>query len=175
MDGSPLEDYERKRTVQIRVRALIHINQNAFIAIKRTRPGQSPYWVLPGGQVEDTDTSLEEALSREVIEELGEQNSIGECRPIIRLDDSSYGTQIIYSAQLEGPFDSSSVRTGPEFSDPDRGSYDLEKIPADVASVGPLFLQPQQLKMKLLQALSNTNNLCMIDQISSDELPRLTA
>lgn len=39
--------------------------------IKRTKPGQEPYWTAPGGDVEDSDSSIEAALYRELSEELG--------------------------------------------------------------------------------------------------------
>lgn len=35
-----------------RVRALLVTPDHDLLAIKRIRPGQAPYWVLPGGGVE---------------------------------------------------------------------------------------------------------------------------
>ncbi|WP_030827652.1 NUDIX domain-containing protein [Streptomyces hygroscopicus] len=42
-----------------------------MILIKRTKPGQPPYWITPGGGMEPEDSSVVEALHREVDEELG--------------------------------------------------------------------------------------------------------
>lgn len=42
-----------------------------LIVIKRTKPGQPPYWITPGGGVEPGDASVLAALHREVHEELG--------------------------------------------------------------------------------------------------------
>ncbi|MEU1801862.1 NUDIX hydrolase [Streptomyces sp. NPDC019937] len=42
-----------------------------MILIKRTKPGQQPYWITPGGGVEPEDGTVVEALHREVDEELG--------------------------------------------------------------------------------------------------------
>lgn len=42
-----------------------------MILIKRTKPGQEPYWITPGGGVEPEDTTVVQALHREVDEELG--------------------------------------------------------------------------------------------------------
>jgi ADP-ribose pyrophosphatase YjhB (NUDIX family) len=42
-----------------------------LVLIKRTKPGQAPYWTAPGGGVEDADASVEAALHRELAEELG--------------------------------------------------------------------------------------------------------
>lgn len=46
-----------------------------LLLIKRTKPGQAPYWTTPGGGVEDTDESVEAALQRELAEELGVEAS----------------------------------------------------------------------------------------------------
>ncbi|MFC0601747.1 NUDIX domain-containing protein [Streptomyces palmae] len=42
-----------------------------MILIKRTKPGEAPYWITPGGGVEPEDASVVAALHREVDEELG--------------------------------------------------------------------------------------------------------
>ncbi|WAP57094.1 NUDIX domain-containing protein [Streptomyces sp. S465] len=42
-----------------------------MILIKRTKPGQPPYWITPGGGMEPEDPTVVEALHREVDEELG--------------------------------------------------------------------------------------------------------
>lgn len=52
-----------------RVRALLITQDGALLTIRRTRPGQEPCWVLPGGGVEDGE-NLETALARELREEL---------------------------------------------------------------------------------------------------------
>ncbi|MFI6847169.1 NUDIX domain-containing protein [Kitasatospora sp. NBC_00085] len=44
----------------------------SIVLIKRTRPGSPhPYWITPGGGVEDGDRTVVDALHREVDEELG--------------------------------------------------------------------------------------------------------
>lgn len=42
-----------------------------MILIKRTKPGQEPYWITPGGGMEPEDGTVVDALLREVDEELG--------------------------------------------------------------------------------------------------------
>ncbi|MFF5127479.1 NUDIX domain-containing protein [Streptomyces syringium] len=42
-----------------------------MILIKRTKPGEDPYWITPGGGVEPEDATVVAALHREVDEELG--------------------------------------------------------------------------------------------------------
>lgn len=48
-----------------RVRALLVRSGHDLLVIQRIRPGQDPYWVLPGGGVEAGE-NLETALVREL-------------------------------------------------------------------------------------------------------------
>jgi ADP-ribose pyrophosphatase YjhB (NUDIX family) len=52
-----------------RVRALLVTSGHDLLVIQRIRPGQDPYWVLPGGGVEAGE-NLETALVRELREEI---------------------------------------------------------------------------------------------------------
>jgi len=52
-----------------RVRALLVTSDHDLLVIQRIRPGQDPYWVLPGGGVEAGE-DLETALARELREEI---------------------------------------------------------------------------------------------------------
>jgi 8-oxo-dGTP pyrophosphatase MutT (NUDIX family) len=52
-----------------RVRALLTTPEGDLLTIRRIRPGQEPYWVLPGGGVENGE-DLETALARELHEEI---------------------------------------------------------------------------------------------------------
>lgn len=49
-------------------RAILIDDLGRLVLIKRTKPGQPPYWTAPGGGVEDTDASVEAALYRELAE-----------------------------------------------------------------------------------------------------------
>jgi len=55
--------------VTTRVRALLVTRDGDLLTIRRTRPGLEPYWVLPGGGVDDGE-NLETALARELHEEI---------------------------------------------------------------------------------------------------------
>jgi ADP-ribose pyrophosphatase YjhB (NUDIX family) len=52
-----------------RVRALLVTSGHYLLAVQRIRPGQDPYWVLPGGGVEAGE-DLETALARELQKEI---------------------------------------------------------------------------------------------------------
>jgi ADP-ribose pyrophosphatase YjhB (NUDIX family) len=51
-----------------RVRGLLITPDGDLLTIRRIRPGEDPYWVLPGGGVEDGE-DLEAALARDLREE----------------------------------------------------------------------------------------------------------
>jgi ADP-ribose pyrophosphatase YjhB (NUDIX family) len=59
-----------------RVRAVLVTPDGGLLTIRRIRPGQGPYWVLPGGGVEDGE-DLESPLARELREELAATAAIG--------------------------------------------------------------------------------------------------
>ncbi|UNK72466.1 NUDIX domain-containing protein [Microbacterium sp. H1-D42] len=127
----------------VRVRAMLSDAEGRMILIKRTRPGQQPYWTMPGGGVEATDASPEDALRRELREELGAEIEIGEIMHERPLD--SIRSEIFYAANLISL--DPALRDGPEFADPSRGSYDIERVhPEELAGVD---LRPAELKTLL--------------------------
>ncbi len=60
------------------VRAIATDEYGRMILIRRVPPGCEPYWVTPGGGVEDDDADLVTALRRELYEELHAEADIGE-------------------------------------------------------------------------------------------------
>jgi len=124
----------------LRVRAMLTDADGRLVLIKRTRPGQRPYWTLPGGGVEPADASPEHALRRELREELGAETVIGDVVHERPLD--SIRTEIFYAADLlsfEPP-----LCEGPELGVPSRGQHQVERVHrSDVAS---LDLRPAELK-----------------------------
>jgi ADP-ribose pyrophosphatase YjhB (NUDIX family) len=93
--------------------------------IKRTKPGQAPYWTTPSGGVEDTDESVEAALQRELAEELGVEAS-GAARVFLfsSTSDAGIAVQHFFVARLKKLHESG--RSGPESLDASRGAYDLD-------------------------------------------------
>jgi 8-oxo-dGTP pyrophosphatase MutT (NUDIX family) len=59
------------RPVVKRTARAVLLDGDHLILIKRTKPGVDPYWITPGGGVEPDDTTVVDALHREVYEELG--------------------------------------------------------------------------------------------------------
>jgi len=120
-----------------RVRAIVVTPANSMLVIKRTRPGTAPYWVLPGGHADDTDNSLEDALRRELREELGGEATVLRLVDVLQRETER---QYFYLATMDNW--SFADRTGPEFSEPGRGSYELEEIPSRAEAVAAIDLKP---------------------------------
>lgn len=131
------------KIVRHSARAILIDDDARLVTIKRTRPGQVPYWTTPGGGVEPDDASREAAAERELAEELGAVARIG---PQVFLATTPWGdgvqVQHFFLARLinidEG------LRTGPEYDDPSRGTYELDRIPLD--DLPGLPLRPIQVR-----------------------------
>ncbi|MEU1283797.1 NUDIX domain-containing protein [Kitasatospora sp. NPDC005856] len=126
--------------MQHRVRAVLLTPNNTTLLIKRIRPGIDPYWVIVGGKIESTDASPEEALLREVREEIAGEAEIVSLLHTIETDDER---QDFYLATIEKW--SFEDRTGPEFSQEGRGEYVLEEIPLTAESLDAINLLPQEI------------------------------
>jgi 8-oxo-dGTP diphosphatase len=119
-----------------RVRLVVPIDGRLAV-IKRWRPGAGTYAVLPGGGLEPGET-MEDAASREAIEELGIDVRV------IRVlaDDTINGevhTFVLCEPTGDGEF---GTGEGDEYSgtrDPSRGTYEPALVPiGDVDAIGLL-------------------------------------
>ncbi len=129
-----------------RIRALI-IEEGKILLFRRIRPDRpAPYYVTPGGGMEEYDRSEHEAILRELKEELGvESGDVG--RKVFELIDDKGRTHIIYECRIgKGQFEK---RTGKEFEDPQKGTYEIMWIPQD--QVAQLDIRPAKLKDFLVQ------------------------
>ncbi|MBW5480806.1 NUDIX domain-containing protein [Streptomyces bambusae] len=116
-----------------------------LILIKRTKPGQEPYWVTVGGGVESTDASIKDALHREVFEEVG--GKLGRTELVYLISspaDGGVAVQHIFAARLDHM--NIEARTGTEFTRADRGKYDIVRIPFTAEAIRQLALMPTQLR-----------------------------
>ncbi|MGC0316177.1 NUDIX hydrolase [Kitasatospora acidiphila] len=131
-----------------RVRAVLLAPNNTTLLIKRIRPGIDPYWVIVGGKVEPTDASPEDALRREVREEIAGEAEIFNLLHTIETADER---QDFYLATIEKW--SFEDRTGPEFSQEGRGEYILEEIPLTTEALDAINLLPQEIAAVLREAV----------------------
>ncbi|MFF7408802.1 NUDIX domain-containing protein [Streptomyces platensis] len=123
---------------------VILLDGEELVLIKRTRPGRDPYWVTVGGGVEETDKSIEDALHREVFEELGGTITTPQLVFLITdAMDAGIGVQHIFAARLSSI--DLDARTGTEFAKSERGSYEVVRVPFTAKLVKALTLMPSVL------------------------------
>ncbi|MGW2868706.1 NUDIX hydrolase [Kitasatospora sp. NPDC001225] len=134
--------------MQHRVRAVLLTPNDTMLLIKRIRPGIAPYWVIVGGKIEPTDAGPEEALLREVREEIAGEAEIVGLLHTIQTDDER---QDFYLATVDKW--SFEDRTGPEFSQEGRGEYILEEIPLTAEALDAVNLLPQDFASVLRAAV----------------------
>jgi 8-oxo-dGTP pyrophosphatase MutT (NUDIX family) len=138
-----------------RVRAVLLTNAGGVMLIKRLRPGMPAYWVAAGGGIEPTDASPEDALSRELSEELGAEAEIGSIA-FSYLHPSREGgliRQTFYICHLK-TYDLSQ-RHGPEWSGQGHGEYIPDEIPLKPLVIGRLNIRPEALRYYLLDLAGN--------------------
>ncbi|MCG6493334.1 NUDIX domain-containing protein [Kitasatospora sp. A2-31] len=134
--------------MQHRVRAVLLTPNNTMLLIKRIRPGIDPYCVIVGGKIEPTDASPEDAVRREVREEMAGEAEIVRVLHTIETSDER---QDFYLATIEKW--SFEDRTGPEFSQEGRGEYLLEEIPLTADALDAVNLLPQEIAAVLRNAV----------------------
>ena len=143
-----------------RVRAIVLTPNNTILTIKRTKPGTPPYWVLPGGHTDEGDSTLEDALRRELREELGGDATIQRLIEVIHKENER---QYFYLATMESW--SFADRTGPEFLEPGRGTYELEEIPCNADAAAAIDLKPSEIATFIGNALSGAGGLAALPDL----------
>lgn len=123
-------------------RTVLIDDDGRLVAIKRTRPGQTPYWTTAGGEVEPDETT-QAAAAREAAEELGAVVRMGP-QVFLTTTPRREGVQVqhFFLARLIGI--DQSLRTGPELADPTRGTYETVRIP--LADLTDVDLRPVELR-----------------------------
>ena len=116
-----------------------------LVLIKRTKPEQAPYWTAPGGGVEDTDASVKAALYRELAEELGAV-AAGASQVFLFSSSSDAGVAAQHFFVVRLISMDESARSGPEFSDPSRGGYELDLVDLRGDDLAAIDLKPAALK-----------------------------
>lgn len=116
-----------------------------IVLFRRKRPGLPVYWAFPGGGVDEEDADLEAALLRELDEELCAR--VVEPVPLTSRETvnllGKVELQHLYVCRLVSmDFDQ---RHGPEFSNPAKGEYAVERLPFTQAGLGDRRLVPEPL------------------------------
>ncbi|MGW6202073.1 NUDIX hydrolase [Streptomyces sp. NPDC055089] len=144
--------------MKTRVRAILITPENTTLLMKRVRPGRTPYWVVVGGGVEDTDASHEAALLREIREEIAGEAEI--VRRFHQLKNPAGETEHFYLARITTW--NFADRSGPEFQRDDRGEYLLDEIPLTPESLAAVNLLPEEISVVLREALNHGNLLAPV-------------
>lgn len=149
-------------------RAILIDNDHRLLLIKRTRPGQAPYWTSPGGGVEPDDPTVEQAMVRELREELSAE--VSRTQQVFLISnasgDRSVNVQHFFVCYLDDL--NLEQRSGPEFAEPGRGAYHLDRV-----TIGDDGLVPVELKPAELKAFIEANWTALVDAIS-EVPPRLS-
>lgn len=123
-----------------------------MILIKRTKPGQAPYWITPGGGVEPGDNSVVEALHREVDEELGA--TITDVVPAFvdtvphDTPHSAHGVKVQHFFVCRLTSMDLRRRHGPEVDAP-CGEYEIVRIPFTRPGIASVEVVPPSLRRYL--------------------------
>lgn len=137
--------------MKTRVRAII-IQDGSILLIHRLKEGQE-YWVFPGGGMEESDATPENALERECLEEIGVTVEVGK----LFADDTNdllpeKSREMFFSCRiLSGEI---GTGTGPEFQPGGnyKGSYGFEWIP--LAGLAQYNVKPETIKLKVVQEVT---------------------
>lgn len=132
--------------MRVSVRALLLDENEELIFFRRSVPGRGVYYSAPGGKInrgEDDET----ALRRELFEELGA--TVGELRYLFAAPGTDrYPTAHRFYATRLVSMDITQ-RTGTEFDDPGKGTYDVERIPCRSKTLRAFPLVPPELALYL--------------------------
>lgn len=131
-----------------RVRAILLTNRQTLLFIVRQKEHKAVYWVAPGGGLLPGE-EIEQALYRELREELGAEVEILQRAFILRHEvaDKDLEEHFFICRLLRIDLD---LRHGPEFQDPDRGSYDPVEVSLDEEIIATLPMKTLQLQEWLI-------------------------
>jgi ADP-ribose pyrophosphatase YjhB (NUDIX family) len=151
-----------------RVRALLITPDDELLTILRIRPGQDPYWVLPGGGVEASE-DLETALARELREEIA---ATADVHSLLHILDHDGERHYFYLARVRTWSADPGERSGPEFTDPARGEYHLQRIPLTAQALARISLKPDALTQQLLSHLRAGTDLFTLPDLRASRATR---
>lgn len=152
-----------------RVRAILYKDSDHIYLIKRVKNGQDPYWVTPGGGVEEMDTTIENALIRELQEELGASIEIQRLVFVLerQTKDDLVTKESFFLCRLIDMDEA--ARTGPEFSDSSRGEYILDEILLSPTHIQQTNIKPEELKQFVM---IHCHNLTSLPDLRDQSLPK---
>lgn len=142
-----------------RVRAILLNERGTLLFIKRIKPTADPYWVAPGGGVEETDESLYQTLSRELMEELGATADVVSRAFVLEHEKAGKNLEEHFFICRLNSFDLS-LRHGPEFQDPSRGLFLPDFVALEPQAINALNIKTEELRGWLLDNLETLRQYC---------------
>jgi ADP-ribose pyrophosphatase YjhB (NUDIX family) len=142
-------NFEPATVARRSARAILIDDDGRLVLIRRTKPGQPPYWTTAGGGVDRDDPSVEAAMHRELFEELGAK-AAGASQVFLVSSPSEDGLRIWHFFVTRLLSLDVTARTGPEFADPARGAYDPDYFDLRGDDLAGIELQPPELKAFIL-------------------------
>ena len=157
-----LADTRRTSLINQRVRAILLTGDGSVLMIKRVKPGKSaPYWVAPGGGVEQRDSDLIATLERELYEELGANATVLATAFVLEHRKAGKELEEHFFVCLLRDFDLSK-RYGPEFGDPTRGAYIPEFIDLEPAQLGARSFKTPELYSWMMSHLDYLRSIQLL-------------
>jgi 8-oxo-dGTP diphosphatase len=92
--------------VHVAVGVIVDANKRILIARRPDEVHQGGLWEFPGGKVETSET-VEQALARELHEELG--IAVGECQPLLKISHDYGDKQVLLDVWLVESFTGTAV------------------------------------------------------------------
>jgi ADP-ribose pyrophosphatase YjhB (NUDIX family) len=130
----------------LKARGIVRTPSGSIVLLRRQRPGEEPYWTLPGGRVETSDATARDALVRELREELGADAQVGALVDDLddwHVDDKGRRVRTLaYEVAIERW--TAMEPTAPELGKPWKGTYAIEEHAPDPAALGALPFRPHQ-------------------------------
>ncbi len=142
-----------------------------LVVIKRTKPGRPPYWITPGGCVEDSDSTVVDALHRELSEELGGKASdvvpaFVDTVGYTHHDDGTpahpHGVKVQHFFVCRLDSMDPSLRHGPEVDEPN-GEYEIVRLPFTREGVTSVNVVPPSLRAYLAANIEGVTALLADD------------
>lgn len=127
-------------------RALVLTKEGKILLIKRIKEGVDPYYVTPGGGIEENETSID-AVKRELKEETG--SLVSDISFLFHLDDVDMNNSVDFYICKEV---SRGVPTGSEWArSTEKNKYELYE--ANISELSDLNLKPEITKKALIKAI----------------------
>ncbi|KNB49091.1 NUDIX domain-containing protein [Streptomyces caatingaensis] len=137
-----------------------------MILIKRTKPGQEPYWITPGGGMEPEDGTVVAALHREVDEELG--GKVTDVVPAFvdtvphSAHHAAHGVKVQHFFVCRLASMDLSRRHGPEVDEP-TGTYEVVRVPFTREGIASVEVVPPSLRSYLAENIEGVRALLADD------------